>query len=98
MIALLTLSQSEEAALPWIPVLQGLLESFATSNDIQKYDLFQNHKQLYKDHVFGMYKSLLEAKLYSRTDIFSITDFKGLSTVATLPGHQSNKTYCMALG
>ena len=33
----------------------------------------------------------VEAKIYSRTDIFWTPDFKGLSTVATVPD-QSNKT------
>ena len=32
------------------------------------------------------------AKIYSRTDIFSDPDFKDLSGVTTMPGHQSNKT------
>ena len=34
-----------------------------------------------------------KAKIYSRTDIISDSrNFKGLSTVATVPDHQSNKT------
>ena len=36
--------------------------------------------------------SMLVAKIYYQTDIFSELRLQGLSTVATVPDHQSNKT------
>ena len=47
----------------------------------------------YYTQVRYTYHFHVEATMYSRTDMYSRTaDFKSLSTVTTMPEHQSNKT------
>ena len=41
--------------------------------------------------AYSKFVVMVNKKIYSQTDYFRTTDFKGLSMVATVPDHQSNK-------